>query len=192
MEEEGRVSPIRGGSDRGLRLELLAPHHRPLLPAFQSQHPSLSQYLKRFALRHSGKDLLSRTFVAIDDVRGDARIAGYFSLSAASIERASLSRLPELDRLPRFPVPGVLLARLAVDVRVQGQGLGRYLFEEALGLTLQLARTGPIAFRLFVTDAIDAPAARFYEHFGLARLADLFPCRMVLDLRPLLQAGQPG
>ncbi|WP_437624684.1 GNAT family N-acetyltransferase [Sorangium sp. So ce1151] len=93
---------------------------------------------------------------------------------------------PELDRLPRFPVPGVLLARLAVDARVQGQGLGRYLFEEALGLTLQLAHTGPVAFRLFVTDAIDANAARFYERFGLARLGDEYPCRMVLDLRSLL------
>jgi hypothetical protein len=49
-----------------------------------------------------------------------------------------------------------------------------------------LAQTGPVAFRLFVTDALDAEAARFYEHFGLAPLADDFPCRMVLDLRPLL------
>jgi GNAT superfamily N-acetyltransferase len=93
-----------------------------------------------------------------------------------------------LDRLPGFPIPGVLLARLAVDERVQGQGLGRYLFEQALGLTLQLARSGPVAFRLFVTDALDEVAARFYERFGFSRLADEFPCRMVLDLKPLLDA----
>jgi GNAT superfamily N-acetyltransferase len=69
---------------------------------------------------------------------------------------------------------------------VQGQGLGRFLVEEAFGLTLQLARTGPVAFRLFVTDAIDEAAARFYERFGFARLTDAAPCRMVLDLKPLV------
>jgi hypothetical protein len=49
---------------------------------------------------------------------------------------------------------------------------------------------GPIAFRLFVTDAIDAGAASFYERFGLARLAEEFPCRMVLDLRPILTGSK--
>jgi GNAT superfamily N-acetyltransferase len=86
----------------------------------------------------------------------------------------------------------VLLARLAIDVRVQGQGLGRYLFEEALGLTLQLAQTGPVAFRLFVTDAIDADAVRFYERFGLTPLGDEYPCRMVLSLTALLAARKSG
>jgi hypothetical protein len=39
---------------------------------------------------------------------------------------------------------------------------------------------------LLVTDAIDAAAARFYAHHGLVRLSDDYPCRMVLDLRPIL------
>ena len=38
-----------------------------------------------------------------------------------------------------------------------------------------------------VTDAIDETAARFYERFGFSRLAAEFPCRMVLDLKPLLE-----
>lgn len=29
---------------------------------------------------------------------------------------------------------------------------------------------------------------RFYQHFGFARLADDFPCRMALDLKPLIEA----
>lgn len=175
-----------------VRLEVLSGRNGPLVGAFQSQHASLTEYLKRFARRHADKDHLSRTFVAIDGGPAGDRIAGYFSLCTVSVDRASVARLPDLDRLPRFPIPGVLLARLAVDLRVQGQGLGRYLLEEALGLTLQLAQTGPIAFRLFVTDAIDASSARFYEHFGLARLGDHYPCRMVLDLAPLLRPGRAG
>lgn len=50
---------------------------------------------------------------------------------------ASVARLSELDRLLRFPILGILLARLAVDARVRGQGLSGYLLEEALGLKLQ-------------------------------------------------------
>ena len=169
-----------------LCVERLGRQHRPLLKTFRNQHPALVEYLTRFALRHAEKDLLARTYVAIDDAAGVVRVAGYFSLATVSVERASMAVLPALDRLPRFPIPGVLLARLAVDENVQGQGLGRYLFEEALGLTLELARTGPVAFRLFVTDAIDERAAAFYARFGFTRLADEFPARMVLDILPML------
>ncbi|MGH7125488.1 MAG: GNAT family N-acetyltransferase, partial [Stellaceae bacterium] len=84
-------------------------------------------------------------------------------------------------------VLALLLARLAVDERVQGQGLGRYLFDEALGLTLTLARTGPVRFRLLVTDAIDLRAVRFYEHFGLVPITEGSPWRLALDLQPLLR-----
>jgi GNAT superfamily N-acetyltransferase len=170
----------------GLHVEALGRQHRALLKDFRNQHASLTEYLQRYALRHSEKDLLARTYVAIDDGPEGSRLAGYFSLTTLSVERSAAGKVSTLERLPRFPIPGVLLARLAVDQRVQGQGLGRFLFDEALGRTLQLAQSGPVAFRLFVTDALDAQAARFYERFGLMRLADEYPCRMVLDLLPLL------
>ena len=169
-----------------LRIETLVRRHRPLLKHFRNQAPSLVQYLQRFALRHAEKDLLARTYLAVDGEAEAERIAGYFSLATVSVERSSVEDVGGLAKLPRFPIPGVLLARLAVDERAQGQGLGHYLFEEALGLALQMALDGPVAFRLFVTDALDAGAARFYERFGLQRLSDQFPARMILDIKPLL------
>ena len=169
-----------------VRIEVLGREHRRLLRDSTSHHLTLVEYLQRFALRHSEKDLLARTYLAIDNPAGRDRIAGYFTLTTASVYRATVSETDTLDRLPRFPIPAVLLVRLAVDTRVQGQGLGRYLFEEALGLTIQLARSGPVTFRLFVTDATDDAAVSFYEHFGLMRLGTAFPCRMVLDLKPLV------
>jgi GNAT superfamily N-acetyltransferase len=169
-----------------LRIETLGRQHRALLEDFRNQHQSLVDYLRRFALRHAEKDLLARTFLAIDGAAGAERLAAYFTLATASVERSTVSSMESLDRLPGFPIPAVLLARLAIDERVQGQGLGRYLFEEALGMTLELARSGPVAFRLFVTDAIDGAAVKFYERFGFTRLAEEFPCRMVLDLKPLV------
>lgn len=171
-----------------LRIEVLGRQHRALLGDFQNQHASLVDYVRRFALRHAEKDLLARTFLAIEGAVGAERLAGYFTLATASVERSSVGAIESLQRLPGFPIPAVLLARLAVDQRVQGQGLGRYLLEEALGLTLELARAGPLAFRLLVTDAIDEAAAEFYERFGFTRLREEFPCRMALDLKPLTEA----
>lgn len=178
------------------RIEVLKRKHRALLKGFRHQAPSLVEYLQRFALRHAEKDLLSRTYLAIDEPGGVDRVAGYFSLATVSVERSSVEDITALSRLPRFPIPGVLLARLAIDERVQGQGqgqgqgLGRYLFEEALGLALELATSGPLAFRLFVTDAIDEDAVRFYERFGLARLSDSLPARLVLDTKPLVEGAR--
>ena|SRR5437762_13138446 len=73
-----------------LRIEALGPGHRQLLVGFQNQHTSLVEYLKRYALRHATKDLLARTFLAIDDAAGEPRLAGYFSLATVSVERASV------------------------------------------------------------------------------------------------------
>src|SRR6516162_1172056 len=110
-----------------VRIEALGTAHRMLVADFENQHAALVEYLRRYALRHAKKDMLARTFVAVDDTPAGSRLAGYFSLSTVSVERASVDRDPILARLPRFPIPGVLLARLAVDTRVQGQGLGRHL-----------------------------------------------------------------
>ncbi len=172
-----------------LRLELLERRHRPLLREFESDVPELMTYLRRWALRHQERDHLGRTWVAVDDLGGTERLAGFFTLAAASLERG-LVREGDLDRLPRFPIPAVLLARLAVDRRVQGQGLGTWLFDRALAKTILLATEGPIGFRVLVTDAKSERAATFYEGKGLVRLTpERWPCRMVLDLKGVTGKG---
>jgi len=169
-----------------LQLERLQREHRPLLRHFENEVPELVTYLQRWALAHQERDQLGRTWLAVDRVEGGPLLAGFFTLSAASVDRA-LVVAGELDRLPRFPIPAVLLARLAVDRRVQGQGVGTWLFDEALRRTLTLAADGPIGFRVLVTDAKDERAASFYEKRGMERLTTGHgPCRMILDLKPLL------
>lgn len=169
-----------------VRIELLCKKHRQLIKQFECRNEAMTVYLKRYAFRHAERDILARTYVAIHRAK-EKRLAGYFSMAATSVTRASITPIDELHTLPKFPIPAILLARLAVDRRVEGQGLGRYLLEEALGLTLQLLREGPIAFRLLVVDAIDENAVQFYRHFGFQRLSDEFPCRMLLDLKKQLQ-----
>lgn len=99
---------------------------------------------------------------------GTRRLAGYFSLTTTSVERDSVTGMDALARLPRYPIPAILL------------------FREALGMTLRLVREGPLSCRLLVADAIDEQAARFYERFAMSRISETFPARMVLDLSSLL------
>lgn len=175
-----------------VRLELLTREHRSLIAGFENDEPELVTYLRRWAVRHQERDGLGRTWLAVDHSQGGVRLAGFFTMAAASLER-QLVTTGALDRLPRFPIPTVLLARLAVDRRVQGQGLGTWLFDVALRKTLLLATEGPIGVRVLVTDAKSDRAAVFYERRGLVRLtADRWPCRMVLDLAPLLPGGRAG
>lgn len=175
-----------------VRLELLTREHRSLIVGFENDEPELVTYLRRWALRHQERDGLGRTWLAVDEIAGGQLIAGFFTLAAASVERQLVTE-GGLNRLPRFPIPAVLLARLAVDRRVQRQGLGTWLFDQALRKTLLLTSEGPIAVRVLVTDAKNERAAGFYERRGLARLTrDRWPCRMVLDLAPLVAGGRPG
>lgn len=69
----------------------------------------------------------ARTFLLVDG----KRIVGYFSLTMGSVLRADAP--PKLVRgLPAYPVGMVLLARLAVDEREQGKGLGALILADAL------------------------------------------------------------
>ena len=62
-------------------------------------------------------------------------------------------------------IPAILLARLALDGSLQGQGLGAELLWDALSRAVAANRQA--AASLVVVDAIDERAASFYEHFGL-------------------------
>ena len=66
--------------------------------------------------------------------------------------------------LARHPVPILLLARLAVDLRFQGAGLGRQLVRDAALLTIRISKVAGI--RALVVDAKDERARRFYERLN--------------------------
>jgi GNAT superfamily N-acetyltransferase len=65
-------------------------------------------------------------------------------------------------------VPALLLARLALDRTLHGQGLGTELLLDAL--TRALAASNRVGGRYLVVDAIDDRAVAFYEHHGFLRV----------------------
>jgi predicted N-acetyltransferase YhbS len=100
--------------------------------------------------------------------RGDDRVVGYFSLAAHLVVRGELPE--KLGRGSPTSIPAVMLSRLALDVRLHGEGLGGELLWDAL--TRARAASGIAAARLVVVDAISAGAAAFYEHHGFTSIPD--------------------
>lgn len=90
------------------------------------------------------------------------------SLTAHLLQREELPR--SLSRGGPRQIPAVLLARLALDRSLHGQGLGGALLADALGRVV--AATETVAARFVVVDAIDEPAASFYEYHGFRRIPD--------------------
>lgn len=78
------------------------------------------------------------------------------------VVRAELPR--RIGRGSPDTIPAILLARLALDRTLHGHGLGGELLWDALSRTVAASRIA--AARVAVVDAIDAPAARFYQHHG--------------------------
>lgn len=136
-------------------LERLTGEHR--LDSFECGVPTLDEGLRRYA-RQSEKTDSCLTYVA--HVGGE--VVGYHAIVVGSVERASApSALTR--RMPRYPVPVILLARLAVDRRYQRHGLGRGLLRDALTRALNAADI--VAAKAVVVDAKEG-AVDFYLRYG--------------------------
>jgi GNAT superfamily N-acetyltransferase len=139
-----------------LRLVLLSADHQ--LGGFDCGNDVLNRWLVDHALA-SQKAALARTYLVISR----QRVAGYVALTTGSIRPAEAPKRYARG-LPRHPIPTILIARLAIDRRDQGQRVGSRLLAEALHLAVVASDTA--AARLVVVDAIDDRAAEFYRHWG--------------------------
>lgn len=131
---------------------------RHRLEEFDCGKPALTEWLLRHARQAQGGGS-ARTFVVCD---GD-RVAGYFSLTVGQIDTLEA---PERVRrgMGQYPISLVILARLAVDLDYQGQGLGFSLLQNAIHRTIAIAEQAGI--RALLTHPIDAEAEAFYRRFG--------------------------
>lgn len=136
---------------------------RHLLEKFDCGQASLNDWLTSSA-RHCQRNRTASTFVWC--APGDPRVLAYYSLAGHLVERQDLP--PKLGRGSPDQMPAVLLARLAVDTTLQGQGLGGVLLADALGQTV--AAVQRVAARFVIVDAIDEKAASFYSRYGFERM----------------------
>ncbi|MCC6792366.1 MAG: GNAT family N-acetyltransferase [Thermomicrobiales bacterium] len=109
-------------------------------------------------------------------------IAGYYTLSASALQSVELP-VDITRRLPGYPhLPAMLIGRLAVDRRYQGQRLGELLLINALESARALTdRVGAIAVAV---DAKDERARSFYERMGFERL-ESNPFRLIISMKAI-------
>lgn len=125
---------------------------------FDSGQPELDIWLREFGF-HAQAKRRARTFVWHS---GDRQVVAFYSLAAHLVLRDEAAS--RVGRGGPSQLPAVLLARLALDRRLHGRGVGGALLAEALGRIV--AATEAIAARLVVVEVIDEAAALFYEHHG--------------------------
>jgi GNAT superfamily N-acetyltransferase len=143
--------------------QLAARHDRS---QFDCGQPLLNDWLRLRAAQFERKRI-ARTFVA---TRSDSdEVLGFYSLSAHHVQYQHLTE--HLAKgLPRLDVPVILIGRLAVDLRMQRQGLGEALLISAFRRAQTHARS--LGIRGIEVDAIDAAAQAFYKRYGFESLTD--------------------
>lgn len=137
-----------------------------LADAFDSGRPQLDTWLRAYAGQSQQRDA-ARTYVV---AQPDGRVAGYYTLVAARIEHEEATAQVRRGMSKHFPIPAVLLARLAVGREFQGRGLGAALLADAMRRCVRVA--GEVGIRAVVVDALDEQAAGFYRRFGFSSLTD--------------------
>jgi predicted N-acetyltransferase YhbS len=150
--------------------------------AFDCGVPKLNDYLKQYAGQNDRKGI-AKTFVAILKEDGN-EVVGYYTISMSSI---TFDSLPEQlrKRLPRYPVPAMLIGQLAVDTSMQGRGLGKRLLMDALSKAVRLAdEVGIFAVRV---DALDDESKQFYLKYGFIPLID-YEFSLLLPMATILKS----
>jgi ribosomal protein S18 acetylase RimI-like enzyme len=145
------------------RFETLGDQHNRT--TFHCGEDTLDRYFRTQATQDIRRRI-ANCFVAVELATGS--VAGYYTLSAASIPLVDLPP-EETRRLPRYPtLPAVRIGRLAVDSRFQRRGLGELMLVNAMRRTAQDAAA---AFAVLV-DAKNDRAVAFYRRYGFRPIAD--------------------
>ena len=151
------------------------------LAQFACGDDELNRFLKRFALANQQAQS-AQTYVACRDTT----VVGYYSLAFGSVAH---EQAPDRVKkgLARNPIPVMILARLAVDLSMQGKGLGQGLLKDALARTARAADIGGL--RAMLVHAKDDSARIFYEHFNFERSpTDPYHLYMLLkDLKRMMR-----
>lgn len=133
---------------------------------FACGHAGLDEYLKRHASQNQ-RHHLAQAYVAEDE---NGKVIGYYTLSAASVGHGEL---PEdlARRLPKYPVPAVLIGRMASDRQSRESGLriGSRMLIHAFKQALRAADT--IGVQCIIVDS-KPEAVAFYQRFGFLPLKE--------------------
>lgn len=149
---------------------LSATHDRQ---AFDCGNADINRYLHQYANQHAKKGIAK-----INVLADGQTIKGFYTLSNAYIDNAD-------GQIKGYPkqIPAIIIGRIGVDKRFQGQGLSNLLLSHALKKIQQLADDTGIAF--VIIDAKDENLATYYQKFGFYKTT--VPLRLILPVSQLLK-----
>lgn len=144
------------------------------LNTFNCGETSLDEWLKRRALLNQSNGA-SRTFVVVDESQ---LVMGYYALAAGAVHHQDATRSVR-QNMPD-PIPVMVLARLAVDIRTQGMQLGAGLLRDAVDRSLAVAKNTGV--RALLVHALHERAKQFYLYFGF-QASPVHPLTLMLRLK---------
>ena len=139
--------------------EQLASHHE--LAKFDCGEPKIDLWLRSHASAASAKRY-GRTYVWHF---GDDIVVAFYTLTAHSFSRDQLPK--KLARGEQVIVPALLLAKFALEVSLQGQGLSRILIADVVTEAEKASQIA--AARYLIVDALTPEMIGLYERFGFHR-----------------------
>ena len=146
----------------------------------------LNNYLQKYAWANQAKSSIGVTNVAVEEA-APRRVLGYFTIAMSSVPRQLFPR-KFVRGLPNYDLPLILLARLAVDIRFAGKGIGHGLMSEVFRIALRVSNE--VGCRCIVTDAY-RDRISWYARYGFVPVegsAPEGPQRMFLDIRTIRNA----
>ena len=164
-----------------LRIEALTRLHDR--KSFDCGEAALNDYLRKIALQQIKKGI-SKTFVLVDSII-PTKISGFFTLSSCDVVTCDLP----FGYAGKYPAraPAAKLARLAVSIDQQRQGMGTLMMTEAMKRILLVSENIGI-IGIFV-DAKNQNARNFYEQFGFIALQEK-PLELFLPIQSLVAAWE--
>ena len=153
--------------------------------SFDCEKEELNNFIQTKAAKHALAGV-SRTHVLPGKnplENGKLPICAFYSLSPNYIERDSL---PDsmAKKLPRYPIPTILIGQLAVDRNCKGIGLGGITLIKALKLAQ--AASDKIGSFAVIVDCLDKNAESFYRQFEFKELQKINgKMRMFLPMKKI-------
>jgi predicted N-acetyltransferase YhbS len=144
------------------------------LNTFNCGETSLDEWLKRRAILNQTNGA-SRTFVVVDK---NQLVMGYYALAAGAVHHQDATR--SIRQNMPGPIPVMVLARLAVDIRTQGMQLGAGLLRDAVDRSLAVANNTGV--RALLVHALHERAKQFYLYFGF-QASPVHPLTLMLRLK---------
>ncbi|HMT07136.1 MAG TPA: GNAT family N-acetyltransferase [Pyrinomonadaceae bacterium] len=142
------------------KIELLTKHHEVV--SFDCGDDKKNGYLRRFALQNT-KGGIGKSFVAVSE-DNPLKVCGYYTISSSSVSFDETV----VKNLPRYPLPTILIGKLATDLSIQRKGLGTILLFDALQRSLKVAEEIGVLF--VELRAVDDRARNFYERWGFKQM----------------------